>query len=226
MRENQQFHPKPPVGIPTETKHGTTTVALKFKNGVIMLADNRASAGYMVASDKAKKLHSLAKCTAMSIAGSVADAQYLINLLRAEINLFQINREREMNTTLIGHLLSTVMYQQYRSYFPYFVGPILAGVDNSGSKIFPMDIAGSLTEEDWASTGSGSPFAIGALEASWHKDMEKEDAIKLGLMALRSAIKKDIATGDGMDVLVITRDGIKKLSKEDIKTSLGDKYPF
>ncbi len=215
-----------PDYLPPEVKHGTTTVAVTFKGGVVLAADNRASAGYMVASPTAKKLHVLSEKTAMSIAGSVADAQYVIKLMRAEINLFELNRGREMGTSAIANLLGNVLYGQYRRYFPYFIGPILAGVDQKGPHVFPMDIAGSMTEEPWASTGSGSPYAIGVLEAMWEPDLAEEKAVNMTLLALRSAIKKDIATGDGMDVLVITDKGIKKLSKEEIKNSLGTRYPF
>lgn len=211
---------------PKEPIHGTTTLALKFKDGVVMAADNRASAGYMVASPRAKKLHKLGKKTAMSIAGMVSDAQYLIKLMRAEINLYELNRGKEMPTRMIGNLLSTVMYGQYRSYFPFFVGPIVAGVDETGSHVFSMDPSGSITSEPYTSTGSGSPFAFGVLEAMYEPDMDEDQAKKVALLALRSAIKKDIATGDGIDLLVITKDGIKEVTKDEIKKILGDKYPF
>ncbi len=211
---------------PKEPIHGTTTLALTFKDGVIMVADKRASAGYMVASPRAKKLHKLAKRTAMSIAGMVSDAQYLIKLMRAEINLYELNRGREMPTRMIGNLLATIMYGQYRSFFPYFVGPIVAGVDETGSHVFSMDPSGSITREPYTSTGSGSPFALGVLEAMYEPEMEEDQAKKVALLALRSAIKKDIATGDGIDMLIITKDGIREVPKDEIKSILGDKYPL
>ncbi len=211
---------------PSEPIHGTTTVSLRYKDGVLIAADNRASAGYMVASPRAKKLHVLAKSTAMSIAGMVSDAQYLVQLLRAEINLFELNRNRPMPTKMIGNLLASVMYGQYRSFMPYYVGPILAGVDEEGKYVFSMDPSGSITNEPFTSTGSGSPFALGVLEAMFEENMTEKQAKKVILLALRSAIKKDIATGDGIDLLVITLDGIKKVNLDEIKTILGDKYPF
>jgi len=226
MAHSRPIQPKTPDYLPDEVKHGTTTVAMIFKGGVVLAADNRASAGYMVASPTAKKLHPLAKKTAMSIAGSVSDAQYVVKLMRAEINLFELNRGRDMSTSAIANLLSNVLYGQYRKYFPYFIGPILAGFDHNGPHVFPMDIAGSMTEEPWAATGSGSPYAIGVLEAMYEPELEESKAVNIVLLGLRSAIKKDIATGDGIDVLVITDAGIKKLTKAEIKKSLGTKYPF
>ncbi len=211
---------------PSEPIHGTTTVALKFKDGVILAADKRASAGYMVATPRAKKLHKISKRTAMSIAGMVSDAQYLIKLLRAEINLFELNRGREMPTKMIGNLMATIMYGQYRSFFPFFVGPILAGVDEEGGHIFSFDPSGSITSDPFVSTGSGSPFALGVLEAMYEPDMELENAKKVAALALSSAIKKDIATGDGMDMFVITKDGITEVPTDELKKILGNKYPL
>lgn len=209
-----------------DPKHGTTTLALKYKGGVVVATDNRASAGYMVASPRAKKLHKLNDKTVMTIAGLVSDAQYLVKLLRAEIKLFELNRDREMPTSGVGNRLGSIMYQQFRTGFPFYVGLILAGFDSKGSQIFSFDGAGGLSEDPYASTGSGSPFAYGTLEALYEEDMSEAEAIKLGLLALRSAIIKDIATGDGMDLAVITKDGIRMLTKDEMKEVLGNKYPF
>ncbi|MCY3410390.1 MAG: proteasome subunit beta [Candidatus Heimdallarchaeota archaeon] len=209
-----------------EPQHGTTTIALTFKDGVVVATDNRASAGYMVASPRAKKLHQLNDKTVMTIAGLVSDAQYLVKLLRAEIQIYELERDREMETSLVGSLLARIMYGQFRTGFPYYVGLILAGYDQKGPHVFNLDGSGAFGEEPFTSTGSGSPFAYGTLEAMYEENMDEEQAKKVGLLALRSAIIKDIATGDGMDCVVITKDGVKTLSKEDIKGILGDKYPF
>ncbi len=209
-----------------EPQHGTTTVALKFKNGVVVATDNRASAGYMVASPRAKKLHVLNEKTVMTIAGLVSDAQYLVKLLKAQIQIFELEREREMETRVVGSLLARIMYGQFRTGFPYYVGLILAGYDHKGPHVYNLDGSGAFGEEPYTSTGSGSPFAYGALESLYEEDMEEEQAKKVALLALRSAIIKDIATGDGMDCVVVTADGVKTLAKEDIKGILGNKYPF
>ena len=209
-----------------EPQHGTTTIALKFKEGVVVATDNRASAGYMVASPRAKKLHQLNDKTVMTIAGLVSDAQYLVKILKAEIQIYELAREREMQTSKVGNLLASIMYNQFRTGFPYYVGLILAGVDNTGAHVYNLDGSGAISDEPFTSTGSGSPFAYGSLESLYEEDMDVEQAKKVALLALRSAIIKDIATGDGIDAVVITKEGVKALSKEDIKGILGKKYPF
>lgn len=224
--ENKNLNPFKDVPYLPEPQHGTTTIALKFKDGVIVATDNRASAGYMVASPRAKKLHQLNDKTVMTIAGLVSDAQYLVKILKAEIQIYELEKEREMMTSKVGNLLARVMYGQFRTGFPYYVGLILAGVDELGPHVYNLDGSGAISDEPFTSTGSGSPFAYGSLESLYEEDMDETQAKKVALLALRSAIIKDIATGDGIDAVVITKDGINKLSKEDIKGILGKKYPF
>ncbi len=221
--------PNMPVGTPPhqqDTKHGTTTVAVRFDGGVVLVADKRASMGYMVASPRADKVHIINDRNVLTIAGSVADAQYVIKLLRAEINIYELSRNFRMTTDMVANLLASILYGQYRRFFPFFVGLLLGGYDEKGGHIYSFDLAGGASEEPYASTGSGSPFAYGALEAGFKEGMPKEDALKLALTALRSAIKRDIATGDGIDAVVVTKEGPTKLSRDDIKTALGEMYPF
>lgn len=224
--ENKNLNPFIRPDYIPEPQHGTTTIALKFKDGVIVATDNRASAGYMVASPRAKKLHQLNDKTVMTIAGLVSDAQYLVKILKAEIQIYETERGREMMSSKVGNLLARVMYGQFRTGFPYYVGLILAGVDSLGAHVYNLDGSGAISDEPFTSTGSGSPYAYGSFETLYEEDMDEEQGKKVGLLALRAAIIKDIATGDGIDAVVITKDGVKTLSKEEIKGILGKKYPF
>jgi proteasome beta subunit len=209
-----------------ELFHGTTNVAMKFAGGVIIAADKRASAGYMVASPTVKKLLQIDDRNVISIAGLPSDAFYLGKLLKAEIKLYELSRDRRISTKAIANLLSTILHNQFRTGFPYFVGLLLAGFDERGGHVFNYDASGSITDDPYTATGSGSPYALGALEAMWREDLPREEALKVALTALRSAVKKDIATGDGMDLFIIDKDGASEISKEEIKQALGDRYPF
>ncbi len=204
----------------TEPKHGTTTIALRFKDGVVVAADKRASMGTFVASKKAEKVHILNGFTVATIAGLVSDAQYLINLTRANINLYELARGYPPTSKMAGNLLASIMYEQYRAYFPYYVNMIVAGLDNEGPHVFNLDMAGGITDEDFASTGSGSLVAIGVLESTWKADLPEKDAITIAIKALATAISRDTATGDGMDVALVNKKGVKKLKPEVVKTIL------
>lgn len=199
-----------------EPKHGTTTVALRIKDGIIAAADRRASMGSFVASKKAEKLHKLNKFTVATIAGMVSDAQYLVNLTIANINLYELGRGYAPTTKMAGNLLASIMYEQYRSYFPYWVNMMVCGLDDEGPHVFTLDMAGGISDEDFASTGSGSPIAIGVLESSWKANLTEVEGLKIAITALATAISRDAATGDGMDVAVVNKKGVRKLTSEDI----------
>ncbi len=201
----------------SDPKKGTTTVALKFDKGVVVATDRRASMGTFVASKHAKKLHKINDKTVATIAGLVADAQYLVNLVRANINLYELNRGYHPSTKMIGNLLASIMYEQFRAYFPYFTHMLICGLDKEGPHAFFIESAGSISDEDYVSTGSGSLLAYGVMEALWEPDMVEDDAINLVIKAISSSIKRDTATGNGIDLCVVTEDGTKFLEESEIK---------
>ncbi|MHA2251330.1 MAG: proteasome subunit beta [Candidatus Kariarchaeaceae archaeon] len=210
----------------TQYKHGTTNVALRFKDGVVAAADQRASMGFLVASPTVRKIHALDDRTVATIAGLPSDAMYLIKVMRAEIGLYELNRGRKMSTKAISNLFSTVLHNQFRTGFPFFVGMLIAGRDETGGHVFNYDGSGSITDDPYTATGSGMPYALGVLEALWAEDMDEATAIKTAAMAVRSAILKDLGSGDGLNLFVINKEGLRELSKEEIKEVLGDKYPI
>lgn len=209
-----------------ELKHGTTNVALKFKDGVVAAADRRASMGYMVASPTVEKILPLDDRSVLTIAGLPSDAVYLVKILRAELGLYELNRGRKMSMNGLSNMYSNILHGQFRTGFPYFVGTLIAGVDDTGGYIYNFDGSGSISYDAYTTTGSGSPYAAGVLEVMWKEDMDEEEAIKVAAMAVRSAVIKDIASGDGMTLFVITKKGMRELTMDEIKVVLGDKFPF
>ncbi|MEA2070513.1 MAG: proteasome subunit beta [Asgard group archaeon] len=213
---------QPQSDIEKQLAKGTTTVALKGKDSVVLVADMRASMGTLVASDHAKKVHQLNDFSAMTIAGLVSDAQYIVDIMKAQLRLFELDRKRKPKISMIANLVKNMLYQQYRSYFPYFVQLIVGGWDKLGPHIFSFDMSGSLSEDDWFATGSGSPVAMGVLEALYDEDLSESEAIKLALKSLKAAIKRDTATGDGIRAVIIDEEGFKELSKEEIQKHGGE----
>ncbi|NHJ86783.1 MAG: archaeal proteasome endopeptidase complex subunit beta [Asgard group archaeon] len=207
---------QPNVDIEKELAKGTTTVGIKCKDCAVLVADMRASMGTLVASDHAKKVHQLNDFSAITIAGLVSDAQYIIDIMQAQIRLFELDRKRRPKISMIANLVKNMLYGQYRSYFPYYVQLIVGGWDKAGPHIFSFDMAGSLSEDDWFSSGSGSPVAFGVLEAMYKEDMTEKEGVKIALQALKAAIKRDTATGDGIRAVVIDSKGFRELSKAEI----------
>lgn len=190
-------------------KTGTTTVGLKCKDAVILGTDKRASMAYFVASKTAEKLHKIQDHLYMTIAGSVADAQYLIDVLKAETSLYQLEKEKKIAIKSAGKLLSNILYRN--KMFPYQVGLILGGVtEDEGPTILDIGAYGSILPEDYCAVGSGQNFSYGVLEAKWKEDLSIEEGKKIIKAAISSSIIRDMASGNGIDYVIITKDGTKE----------------
>ncbi|KAB1194220.1 archaeal proteasome endopeptidase complex subunit beta [Haloferax sp. MBLA0076] len=187
-----------------ETKTGTTTVGIKTEEGVVLATDMRASMGYMVSSKDVQKVEEIHPTGALTIAGSVSAAQSLISSLRAEVRLYEARRGEDMSmqalSTLVGNFL--------RSGGFYIVQPILGGVDEEGGHIYSIDPAGSVLEEEYTVTGSGSQYALGVLEREYSDGLSVDEAKQVATNAIRAAVERDLASGNGINIAVVTEDGV------------------
>ncbi|MGQ4890997.1 MAG: proteasome subunit beta [Candidatus Njordarchaeia archaeon] len=199
---------------------GTTTVGVTFKDGVVIAADKRASAGTFIASRRAKKVHKITKKIVFTISGLVADAQILVKWVRTNMSNLARSTGREPLVSEVANLTASVLHQYFRTYIPFIVHFIIGGVDIKGPHLYFIDHAGGINRDKYLATGSGSPVAIGILEDGFKENMEKEEAIKLALRALRGAIRRDAATGDGIDLVVVTEEGVKFYTPKEIDSYL------
>jgi proteasome beta subunit len=206
-----------------EPMKGTTTVGLVFGGGVILATEKRATMGYMIASKKAKKVYQIADRIAMTTAGGVGDAQQLARILTVECNLYQIRRSRPITVSSASTLLSTYLNQN--RYFPYYVQLLVGGVDEKGPSIYSVDALGGAGKEDEiVATGSGSPMAYGVLEDRFRSELKEGEAVELAIRALRSAMKRDAGSGEGISMVVITKEKFHELTEDEIK-KYSDKIP-
>jgi proteasome beta subunit len=195
---------------------GTTTLGIVGKDFVVLAAERKATMGYLVASKHTKKILKLAEQAAMTIAGSVGDAQALERYVKAEIKLYELEENRRMNIQSMATLVANILYA--RSYYPYYVQLLIGGYD-SAPRLFSFDPSGSVVEEnEYFSTGSGSVMALGVLEDKYKEGMDLESVKKLAVRSVRAAIERDIASGgSGIDVVVITQRGMTVLSDDEVK---------
>ncbi len=196
---------------------GTTTVGIIFDKGVVLAADKRASMGFFIAAKEVDKIHPLGDRMALTIAGGVGDAQVLVRLLKAELELYRYAKGKPMTVQAAATLLANVL--QGNKYFPFLVQLIIAGYD-SAPALFDLDPFGGLIPERYVSTGSGSITAYGLLDELYRDNMLKEDAVKLAVKTINAAMKRDAATGEGIDAFVITSEGTKRLSREEVEALL------
>ncbi|MCX6697966.1 MAG: archaeal proteasome endopeptidase complex subunit beta [Methanoregula sp.] len=202
-----------------ESMKGTTTIGLVFTEGVILATEKRATMGYMIASKRAKKVYQVADRIGMTTAGGVGDAQQLARILTVECNLYQIRRSRSITVGASSTLLSNYLNQN--RFFPYYVQLLVGGVDEHGPSVYSVDAMGGATREDEiVATGSGSPMAYGVLEDRYHTGMTKDEAIDLAIRALKAAMKRDAGSGEGIHVVVITKDQYTEMSEDALKKYL------
>ena len=192
---------------------GTTTIGVVCRDGVVLSTDTRATMGYFVAHKKAKKLYKIDEHLAMTIAGAVADAQRVVDILSAYANMYRLTYGRPMPVSAAARLVANILFENRRS--SLLVSTIIAGVDDEGPRIFQIDPLGSLTEEKCVSTGSGSPIAYGVLEDGYREGASVKEMLPVVVEAISSAMKRDVASGDDFDVAVITREGFRELTREE-----------
>ncbi len=197
----------------SELKSGTTTVGLVAKDCVVLASDQRATMGFLIANKAAKKIYKITDRIGATIAGSVADAQSMMELLKAEAKLFEIQRGRPMKVRALTKLLSNILFQARGT---YLLQCLVGGFDDEGPQVFYTDLIGSVLPDKFTATGSGSPVALGVLEAGYKEDMPKKKAIELAVRAIAAAIERDAASGNSILVSVIDKDGYQEIDKETI----------
>jgi len=200
-----------------EILKGTTTVGVVCSNGVILGTDTRATMGNYVASKQAKKVYMITKRMAMTIAGGVAVAQRVVEILRVNARLFELDKNRPMSVQSAARLVSNLLFSNREVGRPLPMQALIGGYDETGPHVFNLDPFGSLTEEKMVSTGSGSPFAYGVLEAQYEEDKPVDEMLPVVVKAVESAMKRDVASGDSFDIVVIDVDGFRELSPEEKK---------
>ena len=197
---------------------GTTTVGVVCTDGVILSSDTRVTMGYFVAHKQGKKIYQIDDHIAMTISGGVADAQYVVEVLKVNAKLYKLNNGRPMLVKAASRLVANVLFSARGGLMAQI---LVGGVDSTGPHVFSLDPYGSLVEEKCVATGSGSPIAYGVLEDKYKEGAQIKDMLPVVVRAVDSAMKRDIATGNNFDISVITKEGYRSLSTEEKKGILG-----
>jgi proteasome beta subunit len=199
------------------TLKGTTTVGVVCKDGVILSSDTRVTMGYFVAHKQGKKIYQIDDHIAMTISGGVADAQYVVEVLKVNAKLYKLNNGRPMPIKAASRLVSNVLFSARGALLAQI---LVGGVDTTGPHVFSLDPLGSLIEEKCVATGSGSPIAYGVLEDKYKEGAQIKDILPVVVRAVDSAMKRDIASGNNFDVATITKKGYRSLTTKEKKEIL------
>jgi proteasome beta subunit len=192
---------------------GTTTIGVVCRDGVILASDTRVTMGYFVAHKKGKKIYQIDDHLAMTIAGNVADAQKAVEILKANAQLYKLSYGRPIPVNSAARVVANLLASARLA--PLVTQVLLGGVDDIGPHIYMLDPLGSVTDEKCISTGSGSPIALGVLEDKYKEDVEIEKFTPTVVKAVKSAMKRDAASGDSFDVVIIDGNGFRELDDEE-----------
>jgi proteasome beta subunit len=205
--------------FPEGVRHGTTTLGLVCSDGVVLGSDVRATGGTYIFSSEAIKIHKINDNLGMTIAGGVGDAEYLVKILKVQSEIYSMNEGKPMTPKSATSIISLIM--QENKMMPFYVELILGGMNNNVPEVYSVDpVGGNIKESKFASTGSGSIAATGYMESVYQDGMSTQDAARHIAKALKIAMKRDSATGDGIKMVAITKKGYKEFSKDEIEKML------
>ena len=202
-----------PKGIDEMAFKGTTTVGAIARDGVILASDTRVTMGSLIIHKRGKKVFKIDDHLAMTISGVVADAQKTVYMLRANARMYRLQRRTPMSVRAAARLVANLFFSH--RLFPFMARILIGGIDVSGPHLFSIDPLGSITEEKYVATGSGSSVAYGILEEKFEEGLPIDEALPIVAQALRSAMKRDVGTGDSLDIVVIGKEGYRELNDEE-----------
>ncbi len=202
-------------------KSGTTTIGIVCKDGVILAADKRATAGdFLIAHKHVDKVLIITDNIAVTTAGVVSDIQLIAKLTKAELKLKSIRTKKRTTVKEAANLFATILYHNIRRFSPIIgiAAFIIAGVDDKGFWLYDASPDGAVLEyKDYTATGSGSIVSYGVLESQYRADMTIKEGTKLAMQAINASMQRDTASGSGIDIITITKEGIKKVYEEEVK---------
>jgi proteasome beta subunit len=188
---------------------GATVVGITYKDGLVLGAERRVTLGGFIVSKSAKKTFKVTDYVGAACAGMIGDMQILIKELQSYVRLRELELRRPIPPNSIAKLLSVIMFE--RRFAPMITQVMIGGISTKPS-IWILDPLGSLIPDDYAAVGSGAEIAIGLVESGYSEDMTEEQAKNLAVRAIRSAIKRDVSSGDGVDLIFVTKDGVREES--------------
>jgi proteasome beta subunit len=212
VRAFEQLDPARPYA---QLSSGTTTIGLRCRDGIVLGTERRATAGHMIANKMTIKLFRIDQHLGMTLAGSLGDAQAVVRTVQAEAALYRARVGRPISVEAATTFTSSFLHSS--RFYPYFGWFILGGVDATGPRLFSLEADGGALEERFVSIGSGSPFALGVLEAAWKTGTRVADGIDLAYRALTVAMSRDSASGDGYAIATITDQGFAEIDPAEIE---------
>lgn len=195
-------------------KTGTTIIGIVCKDGVVMAADRRSTAGNIVLGKNIQKAVKINDYLVMSGTGNASDIEMQKKIIAAQLRLKELKSKKRPTVREAANLIGIITYQNIRqpTMIPSIVGTLVAGFNEDGStELYTIEPAGTAMKvEDYdANFGSGMPFVLGLLERQYKEEITVDEAVELAVEAIKSSTQRDIGSGNGIDVFTITKKEIK-----------------
>ena len=205
-------------------KSGTSILGIVCKDGIVMAADRRATAGNLVMSKNTRKAVKINDYLVTSGTGMASDIDMLQKVVAAELRIKELRSKQRPTVKEAANLISMLSYRNIRQFstIPSIAGTLIAGLNEDGTfELYTIEPAGSIAQvEDYdANFGSGMPFILGLLERQYKKDLTVKQGVELAVEALKASTQRDIGSGNGMDVFTITKQGITQVVEQTIEPS-------
>lgn len=187
---------------------GATTVGIACKDGVVLASEKRVTYGFSIMTKAGKKVFAINDRLGVAFAGLISDSQAVLRRISAETNLYELETRKPMSVRAMAKILANILYAQ--RVYPVYTETMVGGIDEEGARLFVLDPLGSMIEDKYAALGTGGAIAIGIVESAYSAEMGVDAGKELAVRAVRAAIARDVASGDGVDLLVISKQGARE----------------
>ena len=186
---------------------GATAIGISYSEGIILAAEKRVSYGNFVVNKNTKKTFPVTEHVGAACAGMIADMQVLVRQVTALAKIRKLETKRFVATNSIAKLMSVIMFE--RRFFPLLTQVVVGGIKER-PQIYTLDPLGSVLPDDYAAVGSGAEMALGVMDAEYTQGMSEDNARNLVIKAIKSSIQRDSSSGDGIDLLTITKNDLRE----------------
>lgn len=186
---------------------GATAIGISYTEGIILAAEKRVSYGNFVVNKNTKKTFPVTEYVGAACAGMIADMQVLVRQVTALAKIRKLETKRVVATNSIAKLMSVIMFE--RRFFPLLTQVVVGGIQER-PQIYTLDPLGSVLPDDYAAVGSGAEMALGVMDAEYTQGMSEDNARNLVIKAIKSSILRDSSSGDGIDLLTITKNDLRE----------------
>ncbi|CAL1533278.1 unnamed protein product [Lymnaea stagnalis] len=193
--------------------HGTTTLAFRFKHGVIVAVDSRATAGPSIESQTVKKVIEINPYLLGTMAGGAADCMFWERVLARQCRIYELRNKERISVAAASKLLANIVYD-YKG-MGLSMGTMIVGWDKKGPGLYYVDSDGERLSGNLFSVGSGSVYAYGVLDSVYHWDLSEAEAYDLGRRAIYHATHRDAYSGGVVNLYHMKQTGWEKISQTD-----------